>query len=87
MSNVVEDLKGPSYFTSSIGGAVRWAAPELYGIHGSDEEGLAQYATSASDVYSYGCVCLEVSYHLIPRTDSDGDVDPLWRRPVSQPEE
>jgi len=56
---VVAELQGGTYFTSSINGAVRWAAPELYHVGGGDSEGVPNI-TTASDIYSFGCVMLQV---------------------------
>ena len=49
-----------SYPSSTIGGAVRWAAPELYNIPEVDQPYTPQISVS-SDVYSYGSIALEVS--------------------------
>ncbi|KAF8073945.1 TKL/TKL-ccin protein kinase, partial [Lyophyllum atratum] len=71
LSTIVADFQGTSYFTSTIGGAVRWADALLYRIH---EEGEKPPAISTrSDIYSFGSVMLEVlsgriPYHYI-RTD------------------
>ncbi|KAG6826273.1 hypothetical protein H0H92_000466, partial [Tricholoma furcatifolium] len=40
----------------SRGGSIRWMAPELLNY---DDEDMA-YNTTASDVYAWGCVCLEI---------------------------
>jgi serine/threonine protein kinase len=52
LSNVIDELQGPSFFTSKVGGSARWIAPELL-----------QDATPAmsSDVYSFGSVAFYVS--------------------------
>ena len=79
LSSVVQELFGTSYFTTNIGGAVRWAAPELYCLGSSDdgsvgggtEEPLPQ-PTPASDVYSFGSVSLEVGFSLLSNVS-------LWR--------
>ena len=39
--------------------AHRWMAPELL-----DPESADQIPTTASDVYAFGCVCVEVSDHF-----------------------
>ncbi|KAG6843568.1 hypothetical protein H0H87_003086 [Tephrocybe sp. NHM501043] len=45
----------------SQGGSVRWQAPELFLVEDSDLESEEETAknTTASDVYAWGCVCLE----------------------------
>lgn len=62
MSTIMAEFQGTSYFTSSIGGAVRWAAPELYRVR---EEGSAPAITHACDIYSCGSVILQVRTHNI----------------------
>jgi serine/threonine protein kinase len=57
MSKIAAEFQGTSYFTSSIGGAIRWAAPELYCVY---EDHMSPVATAASDVYSYGSLTLQV---------------------------
>jgi serine/threonine protein kinase len=57
LSNVVVDACGPSYVTSSIGGSVRWAAPEHFRISDGDR---ISTVTTHSDIYSYGSVVLQV---------------------------
>jgi hypothetical protein len=57
MSTILVEFQGTSYFTSSVGGAVRWAAPELYRI---PEDGSTPAITAACDTYSYGSVTLQV---------------------------
>jgi serine/threonine protein kinase len=61
MSNIKAEFQGTSYFTSSIGGAIRWAAPELYRIY---EDYAFPEVTAACDVYSYGSVTLQVCLNI-----------------------
>lgn len=42
---------------SHFGGAARWMAPELF-------ESENMRATYASDVYSFACLCVEVSFDI-----------------------
>lgn len=53
-------LTGSRYSTESndvdVAGAHRWMAPELISPEFTDQQ-----PTNASDVYSFGCVCIEVS--------------------------
>lgn len=58
LSSIAAEFAGTSYITSTLGGNVRWAAPELY--H-QPEDGSATVVNTHSDVYSYGSVTLEVS--------------------------
>ena len=51
------EFQGTSYFTSSIGGAVRWSAPELYRVY---EDHAFPVVTVECDIYSFGSVTLQV---------------------------
>jgi serine/threonine protein kinase len=57
LSNIVVEAYGPSYITSSVGGSVRWAAPEHFRI--PDGEHVST-VTTHGDIYSYGSVVLQV---------------------------
>jgi serine/threonine protein kinase len=57
LSNVVVGARGPLYITSSIGGSVRWAAPENFSISEGDR---VSTVTTHGDIYSYGSVMLQV---------------------------
>ncbi|KAJ7778413.1 kinase-like domain-containing protein, partial [Mycena metata] len=48
--------------TSNQGGSLQWMAPELLN---PDRFGTKFSRTPATDVYAYGCVCLEVSIKLL----------------------
>ncbi|KZP27947.1 hypothetical protein FIBSPDRAFT_1039924 [Athelia psychrophila] len=63
LSSIAAEFQGTSYITSTLGGNVRWAAPELY--HGI-EEGSVSTVNTHSDVYSYGSVTLEVLSGHVP---------------------
>ncbi|KAG9218542.1 hypothetical protein CCMSSC00406_0001344 [Pleurotus cornucopiae] len=70
LSTIISDLQGVSTFTSSIGGNVRFAAPELYEV-GDDD--IRTFPTARSDIYSLGSVILQTLTGVIPyhymRTD------------------
>ena len=57
LSSIAAEFQGTSYLTSTIGGNVRWAAPELYRIN---EDDSIPTVTTQSDIYSFGSVVLEV---------------------------
>jgi serine/threonine protein kinase len=57
LSNVLAEVRGYSYVTSSIGGSVRWAAPEIFRV---SQEGCVSTVTTYGDIYSYGSVMLQV---------------------------
>jgi len=63
LSNVVSEACGPLYITSSIGGSVRWAAPECFRISGGS---TVSPVTTHRDIYSYGGVMLQVyTMHIL----------------------
>ncbi|RDB14785.1 Serine/threonine-protein kinase STY46 [Hypsizygus marmoreus] len=69
LSTIVAEVQGAAFFTSTIGGAVRWADALLYRLN-SEEPVVSTW----SDIYSFGSVMLEVlsgriPYHYI-RTDA-----------------
>lgn len=60
LSTIRAEFQGTSYFTSSISGSIRWAAPELYQLK---DEDFGTGLTTDCDVYSFGSVILQVSFH------------------------
>jgi serine/threonine protein kinase len=65
MSKILSEFQGTSYFTSSIGGAVRWAAPELYRVY---EDDVFPEVTVECDIYSFGSVALQVCLSVPTRS-------------------
>lgn len=57
LSSIRAEFEGTSYWSSSVGGAIRWRAPEL--MPGGNEE-PAPVLTEKCDVYSFGCIMLQV---------------------------
>jgi serine/threonine protein kinase len=57
LSTIIADIQGSSYFTSTIAGAIRWAAAELYRY----EEDHVPTLTFECDIYSFGSVMLQVN--------------------------
>ena len=55
LSNVIAELRGPSFMTSKMAGSARWAAPELFPP--SDDVPEANFYT---DIYSLGSVIYHV---------------------------
>jgi serine/threonine protein kinase len=58
VSNIISEVCGAAYFASVHGGAVRWAAPELYECL---DDSCAISLDFRSDISSFGSVSLEVS--------------------------
>ena len=59
LSSIIAEVHGTSYRSSSIGGALRWCAPQLY----SNTITVAQKAPTIGmlcDIYSFGSVMLQV---------------------------
>lgn len=85
LSSIVAELQGTSYLTSTIGGAVRWAAAELFCIQ--DDDNLPTITTH-SDIYSFGSVMLEVCHakYLIQLHHANmlpSILDSFWTNPLS----
>jgi hypothetical protein len=69
MSSIMLEFQGTSYFTNSIRGAVRWAAPELYRTY---DDNVSPTITSACDIYSFGSVMLQVRETCISKLQTLG---------------
>jgi serine/threonine protein kinase len=77
LSTVIAEFQGTSYLTSNIRGAVRYAAPEIYKLSdtamystansGSSDTAIPSSGnmSNSSDVYSFGCVMLQVGIDQI----------------------
>ncbi|KAG6907250.1 hypothetical protein DXG01_009703 [Tephrocybe rancida] len=59
---------------NSSGGTVRWQAPELISVGDNEEEEEERPKnTRASDIYAWGCVCLEIFTGKIPFANLPND--------------
>ncbi|KAF4585127.1 hypothetical protein EYR40_001964 [Pleurotus pulmonarius] len=63
LSTMITDLQGGASATSSIGGNVRYAAPELYRLNGDDAR---TFPTVHSDIYSLGSIILQTLTGMLP---------------------
>lgn len=64
LSFIKVEMEGSSYMTSTIGGAVRWRAPELVPHWDARlDETFAPTLTPKCDIYSLANIALQVSSH------------------------
>jgi serine/threonine protein kinase len=61
LSSLMLEFYDTTFCTSTIGGNARWAAPEIYHI---TVDNAVPSATSQSDVYSLGCIMLQVRLRI-----------------------
>ncbi|KDR84190.1 hypothetical protein GALMADRAFT_133541 [Galerina marginata CBS 339.88] len=64
LSNVVAEFRTTSFISSTVAGAPRWAAPELFPF--GDDAGKIPEVTKRCDIYSFGSVTLQVISGRIP---------------------
>ncbi|KAF8193964.1 kinase-like domain-containing protein, partial [Mycena galopus ATCC 62051] len=65
LSMIAPDFEGTSYLTtSSMGGAIRWAAPEVYRIRPNGDTSLN--VSTMSDVFSFGRIMYQALSGEIP---------------------
>ncbi|KIJ63426.1 hypothetical protein HYDPIDRAFT_113435 [Hydnomerulius pinastri MD-312] len=70
---IVLEFRSAPYLSTAIGGAVRWAAPELFEVSETGDDTKLQW-TMRSDIYSFGSLMLQVlsgniPYHEIKRDE------------------
>ncbi|KAG6818298.1 hypothetical protein H0H93_006187 [Arthromyces matolae] len=76
---------------ASTGGSLRWQAPELLPFQDDDEDDDDVHNTKASDVYAWGCVCIEIfmGHHPFSNAKNNGKVTYLiqsGRPPAQRPD-
>ncbi|KAF8556489.1 kinase-like protein [Imleria badia] len=74
LSTVLLEFVGKSFFTSSIKGCVRWAAPELFCFEGDS----SLRPSCASDMYSFGSIMFQVLTGEIPYSNLRTDVQIIF---------
>ncbi|KAL0950321.1 hypothetical protein HGRIS_010295 [Hohenbuehelia grisea] len=92
LSTVMLDIQGSSSYTSSIGGNVRFAAPENYRLDETSDDYLPTI-TRYSDIYSFGSIMLQTLSGRVPyyymRSDAQVLIELVkgtWpRRPLESP--
>ncbi|KAG8738680.1 hypothetical protein FRC10_006597 [Ceratobasidium sp. 414] len=62
LSRIVAEIS-TGLTTSSSRGSYRWMSPELFG---GVEDQIQVLVTAASDVWAFGCLCLEILTNLLP---------------------
>jgi hypothetical protein len=66
MSTIIADCQGSnSFFSTTIGGAIRWSAVELYRF---EQEGYFAALNIDTDIYSFGSVMLQASINELRRS-------------------
>jgi serine/threonine protein kinase len=68
LSVVLVELEGSPFLTSSMGGTIRYAAPEIY-IRQDGDVSRSVRISACSDVYSFGGVTYQVSELCRPLSD------------------
>jgi len=68
LSRIVAEFVDPTFLTTTLGGAVRWADARLYRLDTENGQGPVT-GDMESDVYSFGSVMLEASQTLHPSSD------------------
>ncbi|KAG2339247.1 kinase-like protein, partial [Suillus weaverae] len=65
MAALLLEFSSETYFSSSIGGAVRWIGPELFQVPDGSSNSVG-FPSTQGDVYSFGCIMLQVLSGKIP---------------------
>lgn len=63
LSSIHAEFEGTSYWSSTVGGAVRWRAIELLPPVNGDLYEFTPVVTPSCDIYSFGSVMLQVCEH------------------------
>ncbi|KAI6017582.1 hypothetical protein PISMIDRAFT_688333 [Pisolithus microcarpus 441] len=74
LSSIVAEFNHTSYFKSCRPGAVRWADPQLFIDMMNSNDGSLLEADMKNDIYSMGCIILQVVTGLIPYHDTINDL-------------
>ncbi|KAI6109078.1 kinase-like domain-containing protein [Pisolithus croceorrhizus] len=74
LSSIVAEFNHTSYFKSCRPGAVRWADPQLFIDTMERNDGSWPEADMKNDIYSMGCIILQVATGMIPYHDMRSDL-------------
>ncbi|KAH7922866.1 kinase-like protein [Leucogyrophana mollusca] len=76
LSIVILEFHGTSYYTSSLKGALRWTAPEIFNVP-DGEDAAPCHPTEKSDIYSFGSVMLQAISGSAPYSNLKNDAQVL----------
>ncbi|KAJ8587863.1 kinase-like protein [Rhizopogon salebrosus TDB-379] len=65
LAGLLMEFSSETYFSSSIGGAVRWIGPELFQLPDKSGDSVG-FSSTQGDIYSFGCIILQVLSGKIP---------------------
>ncbi|KAI6037139.1 kinase-like domain-containing protein [Pisolithus microcarpus] len=66
LSSIIAEFNHTSYFRSCRPGAIRWADPQLFNDSTDANDGSLPRADMKNDIYSMGCIILQVMTGLVP---------------------
>ncbi|KAF9231373.1 kinase-like domain-containing protein, partial [Melanogaster broomeanus] len=76
LSIVLLEFVGGAFFTSSVRGSIRWAAPELFCF--PDNSSTVPAPSRASDMYSFGSIMFQVLTGEVPYSHLKSDAQVIF---------
>ncbi|KAF9220663.1 kinase-like protein, partial [Gyrodon lividus] len=76
LSTILLEFVGISFFTSTIKGSIRWAAPELFCF--LDNVSTIPAPSQASDMYSFGSIMFQVLTGEVPYAHLKSDAQVIF---------